>query len=390
VSAKVFLHVDMDAFFASVEQRDNPELRGRPVIVGAPPDRRGVVAAASYEARRFGIHSAMPSGEAARLCPDAVFVNSNMRRYKEVSRQVFSVFERFTPLVEPLSVDEAFLDVSGSLKLFGSGREIGEKIRAIIREELELTASVGVAPNKFLAKLASDMNKPDGLTEVPFAEDAIIEFLAPLPVERVWGVGAVTRDALHSINVRTIRDLQLADEHLLVRKLGRHSADHLKLLAYGIDSREIGHVVKERSISKETTFNRDVTSRRKLEAVLLELVDNVGAQLRAKSEYAGVIRLKLRWKGFKTITRQRKLEQPCCDAFSLRRAALSLLQKESLIKPVRLIGIGLSGLSKHRGEQLELFDDAEDVSKKENLSHIVDKLQSRYGKEAVRRVRAPE
>ena len=218
---RVFLHVDMDAFFASVEQHDNPELRGKPVIVGAPADRRGVVAAASYEARTFGIHSAMPSGEAARLCPHAVFVRPNMKRYKQVSSQIFEIFERFTPLVEPLSVDEAFLDVTGSERLFGSGVEIGERIRQVILEELGLTASVGVAPNKFLAKLASDMDKPDGLTLVPFSREAIIAFLAPLSVDRIWGVGAVTQKRLDEKGIRTIADLQSADLVSLVSIVGR-------------------------------------------------------------------------------------------------------------------------------------------------------------------------
>jgi DNA polymerase-4 len=386
---RVFLHVDMDAFFASVEQHDHPELRGKPVIVGSPPGERGVVAAASYEVRKFGVYSAMPSNEAARRCPQAIFVKSNMKRYKEVSRQIFEIFERFTPLVEPLSVDEAFLDVTGSESLFGSGVEIGEKIRKAIKEETGLTASVGVAPNKFLAKLASDMDKPDGLTLVPFSEDAIIGFLAPLPVGRVWGVGSVTQKHLNQAGIETVGDLQKTDLRTLVGLVGLHSADHLKRLAYGRDSREIGGKVKDRSISKESTFARDISDRNRLENVLLNLIDNVGSQLRASGKYAGVIRLKLRWQGFKTISRQRRLNPPCCDAFTLRNAAVALLRKEQILQPVRLIGIGVSSLCDRQVEQLSLFDDIGDNrDKKEKLSHSVDALKKKFGNDSVGRPEA--
>lgn len=383
-----FLHVDMDAFFASVEQNDNPELRGKPVIVGSPADQRGVVAAASYEVREFGVFSAMPSGEAARRCPEAIFVRPNMKRYKEVSCQVFEIFERFTPLVEPLSIDEAFLDVTGSLKLFGSGVEIGEKIRQMIKEEIGLTASVGVAPNKFLAKLASDMDKPDGLTEVPFSRDAVIAFLEPLPVSKIWGVGAVTQKNLESKGIKTVGDLQRISIQKLISIVGEHSANHFKLLAYGEDAREIVTNEAEKSISKEHTFPKDVRSFEALEHVLFDLTDEVGEQLRAKRKYAGVIRLKLRWRGFKTITRQRQMRPPCCDAFSLRGAALALLKNEKISRPVRLIGIGVSGLCDRKTEQLSLFgDDMENREKRERLSHSVDTLQAEYGEKAVKRAK---
>jgi DNA polymerase-4 len=384
---RVFLHVDMDAFFASVEQHDNPELRGKPVIVGSPADQRGVVAAASYEARTYGIHSAMPTGEAARLCPHAVFVRPNMRRYKDVSNQMFAIFERFSPFVEPLSVDEAFLDVTGAGRLFGSGVEIGEKIRKAIHDELGLTASVGVAPNKFLAKLASDMDKPDGLTLVPFSQDAIIEFLAPLPVDRIWGVGAVTQKRLEARGICTISDLQQADLMTLVSVVGAHSAGHLQRLARGEDAREIVTEQREKSISKEHTFPKDVQDSEVLERVLLTLIDEVSETLRRKERYAGVLRLKLRWQGFKTITRQRQLRPPCCDAFSLRRAAVALLQNETISRPVRLIGIGVGHLSDRPIEQLSLFDEGAEVrQKQEALSRSVDALRLKYGSPAIGRV----
>ena len=384
---RVFLHVDMDAFFASVEQHDNPGLRGKPVIVGSPAERRGVVAAASYEAREFGVHSAMPSGEAARRCPHAIFVPPNGKRYSEVSRQIFSIFERFTPLVEPLSVDEAFLDVSGAEALFGTGTEIAEKIRDAIKTETGLTASVGIAPNKFLAKLASDMNKPDGVTVVPFARDAIVAFLAPLPVGRIWGVGAVTQQRLEDGGIRTVGDLQQTPVPALARLVGPHSADHLRQLAFGEDVREIVTAHEEKSISKEHTFAKDVTDVKVLEGVLLSLIDDVGGRLRGKERYAGVIRLKLRWQGFRTITRQRQLRPPCCDAFSLRKAAMAIFNDETIDQPVRLIGIGVSGLCDRPPEQLGLFDDSAQIrEKREHLSRPVDGLQEKFGQDAIGRV----
>ncbi len=377
----------MDAFFASVEQHDNPALRGKPVIVGSPAEQRGVVAAASYEAREFGVHSAMPSGEAARRCPDAIFVPPNGKRYSQVSQQIFEIFERFTPLVEPLSVDEAFLDVTGSEALFGSGVEIAEKIRSAIKAETGLTASVGVAPNKFLAKLASDMDKPDGVTVVPVARDAIIAFLAPLPVGRIWGVGAVMQRRLEAAGIHTIGDLQGTPSPVLARLMGAHAADHLRQLAYGEDTREIVTEREEKSISKEHTFAKDVTDVKVLEGVLLSLIDEVGGRLRAKERYAGVIRLKLRWQGFRTISRQRQLRPPCCDAFSLRQAALAIFNDEPINQPVRLIGIGVSGLCDRQPEQLGLFDDSVQVrEKREHLSRSVDDLQEKFGQDSIGRV----
>jgi DNA polymerase-4 len=379
---RVILHVDMDAFFASVEQLDHPELRGRPVVVGAPADQRGVVAAASYEARRFGIRSAMPSGEAARRCPEAVFMPPRMARYQEVSAAVFAIFERFTPLVEPLSIDEAFLDVSGSRALFGTGVDIAKAIRQAIRSETGLTATVGVAANKFLAKLASAMNKPDGLTVVPSSREDILAFLAPLPVGRIWGVGAVLQKQLNEAGIVTIGDLQQSPAAVLDPVAGRHTAEHLRRLAIGEDARELEIGREEKSISKEHTFSRDVRDAERLERMLLELVDEVGARLREHGHYAGTARLKLRWQDFKTITRQRPLEPPCCDDFNLRAAALALLQGEGVRQPVRLIGFGVSDLQEHPPAQLSLFGDDAGREKRERLCHAVDSLRKRFGAEA--------
>jgi len=378
--------VDMDAFFASVEQHDHPELRGKPVVVGAAPHQRGVVAAASYEARKYGIHSAMPSRDAGRLCPHAVFLPPNGRRYAEVSAQLFKILERFTPLVEPLSIDEGFLDVTAARRLFGTGREIALKIKAAIRAETGLTATVGVAPNKFLAKLASSMNKPDGLTVVPTAPAEIAAFLAPLPVTRLWGVGEATRQRLADAGLRTIGELQAAPESVVDRAVGRNAARHLCRLAWGEDDRAIETDREEKSISREHTFPEDCRDATVLKATLLELVDDVGAQVRAAGKYASLARLKLRWQGFKTITRQRPLPRPSCDDFTLRAAALELFAAEALIKPVRLIGFGVSRLSARAAGQLSLFDDeALAVERRERLSRTVDALRRRFGERIIGR-----
>jgi nucleotidyltransferase/DNA polymerase involved in DNA repair len=260
-SNRVFLHVDMDAFYASVEQRDHPEYRGKPVVVGCPPDQRGVVATASYEARTFGIHSAMPSREAGQRCPHAIFLPPDMPRYEMVSAQVFEIFGRYTPFVEGLSIDEAFLDVTGSLRLYGPGEEIARRIKADILSELALTCSVGVAPNKFLAKLGSEYRKPDGLTVLPFDPKAIIAFLRPLPVTRLWGVGKVTRQAFDRAALHTIGDVQDAPLALLQGVVGPHNAAHLRALAFGDDPARSNSMSARKSISREHTFLHDERSR---------------------------------------------------------------------------------------------------------------------------------
>ncbi|MBO7222558.1 MAG: DNA polymerase IV [Kiritimatiellae bacterium] len=378
------LHVDMDAFFAAVEQREHPEWRGKPVIVGAGPHERGVVSTASYEARKFGVHSAMPSREAYRLCPHGIFTPGNHILYSKVSAQIFDIFYRFTPFVEGLSCDEAFLDVYGSYKLFGSAYEIGEKIRKAIREELQLTASVGVATNKFLAKLASDMNKPDGITEVPTHPREIQRFLAPLSVRSIFGVGGMLAKELVRIGIRTIGDLQNVPLPTLVSLLGENTAFHLHSLAFGLDEREVVNERIEKSISREYTFGVDETNVEVIRQILLELSSDVGQQLRAANKYATTIKMKLRWSDFKTITRQRTLPFAICDDFSIRDAALDLLMQQNLSNPVRLIGIGVSGLLDEpnpQNPQLTLFADpaterTEETLKKERLSKTLDKLRS--------------
>ena len=385
---KTILHIDMDAFFAAIEQHDRPELKGKPVVVGSPPDKRGVVSTCSYEARKYGIHSAMPSRTAYRLCPHAVFLPVDGRRYHEVSEQIMAVFHRFTPLVEPVSVDEAFLDVTGARHLFGDGPAVAKKIKAAVLQETGLPCSVGVAPNMFLAKIASDLQKPDGLTVVPAPEKEIVKFLAPLPVSRMWGVGKKTQVALEAHRIRTIGDLQSADPEHLAEWVGPGAAETFRQLAFGLDGREVEPRSEEKSISNERTFEKDQSGSAEVESALLDLVDKVGARLRRAGNYAGTAQIKVRWRDFSTITRQRRLDPPCCDDITLRETALELLRKEGLHSPVRLIGFGVSGLCETpAGPQMELFacEERRMAGKREALSRAVDLIRSRFGLQSIRR-----
>ena len=380
----------MDAFFASVEQHDHPELRGKPVVVGAPPGQRGVVAAASYEARAFGVHSAMPSGIAARKCPDAIFVRGNMARYKEVSREIMRIFESYTPLVQPLSIDEAFLDVTGSQRLFGDGPTIAEKIRRDIRKQTGLTASVGIAPNLFLAKLASDMDKPDGITLVPSGQEAIEKFLAPLPIGRMWGVGKVMQKKLLSLGLPTLGKLQQCDPQTLEKAIGQRAANLFLRLAHGIDERGIALETKDKSISNETTFKEDQTDREQIESTYKQLIDKVGGRLRKAGFFATTVHLRLRWADFSTITRQTRLAIPCSDDTTLRESGLALLDEHLRPRPVRLIGFGVSGLTdtdQPKAQQLNLFD-APDTTlheKRGRLSRAADSIRQKYGDHSLQR-----
>jgi DNA polymerase-4 len=374
------LHVDMDAFFASVEQLDHPEWRGLPVVVGSPRDKRGVVCAASYEARKFGIRSAMPSREAGRLCPHAIFTPPNMARYAEVSRQVFAIFDRFTPQIEGLSLDEAFLDVTHSLCLFGDGLAIAEGIRKAIASELGLTASVGIAGNKFLAKIASDMNKPDGITVVPRGGEEIKAFLAPLPIGRLWGVGKVTEAAFRAAGFDTIGSLQRASREALVSLVGQARAEHFRQLVNGEDARRVEGDVEAKSISREHTFGEDVSDPRVLRDTLLELIEDVGRQLRESEKYARVVAIKVRWQGFDTITRRTTLPTAVCDDITLRAAALKMFDGVKLIRPVRLVGFGVSSLAESQGEQMSLFaTNGGPIQKRERLSRATDSIGKRFG-----------
>jgi DNA polymerase-4 len=379
----MILHVDMDAFYASVEELDDPGLVGQPVVVGGTPDGRGVVAAANYAARRYGIHSAMPAAQARRLCPHAVFIRSRMDRYVEVSRELRDIFARYTPLLEPLSLDEAFLDVTSSLRLFGDGQAIARRIKEEIRDELGLVASVGVAPNKFLAKLASDLDKPDGLVVVP--TDAIEAFLEPLPVSRLWGVGKVSNRDLAEMGVYTIGDLRRLPEELLVSRFAK-SAAHWARLARGIDDRRVVPDRDAKSISHETTFATDIGDAEVLKSWLLELTEQVATRLRRQGLRGKTVFIKVRYADFHTVTRSESLDAPSNVTRELYVTAARLLQAQLARspRPVRLLGMGASGITSEELEQGQLFE-TEDREQQRRIDTVVDSIKSRFGNRALRR-----
>jgi DNA polymerase-4 len=379
----MILHVDMDAFYASVEQRDRPELRGRPVIVGGSAESRGVVSAASYEAREFGVHSAMPTAVARRLCPDGVFLPVRMEHYAAISRQIRGILHSFTPLVEPLSLDEAFLDVRGCEQLFGPAPEIGRAIKRRIREETELVASVGVAPNKFLAKLASDVKKPDGFVVVE--AEGVAEFLAPLSIGRVWGVGAKAEKRFHDLGVYTIGQLAGLPEQVLNDHFGE-SGKHYWQLAHGCDDRPVVPDCAAKSISSETTFARDIGDRAVLRSWLLELTDQVVVRLRAVEARACTVELKLRSADFRTHTRSMTLADATDLTDTIWRAVAELFDRRmpQSVLPARLIGVGVSGLERGAPIQRHLFEESS-RAKQHAADHASDAIRERFGDEAIRR-----
>jgi len=363
----------MDAFFASVEQRDDPSLAGKPVIVGGP-SRRGVVCAASYEARPFGVRSAMPMGEALRRCPTAVVVPPRHGRYAEVSADVFAIFRRYTPLVEGLSFDEAFLDVTASRSLFGEGAVVARRIKDEIRSELRLTASAGVAPCKFAAKIASDLEKPDGLVVVP---DDVAAFLAPLAVERMWGVGPKAAARLRSQGIRTIGELAAAPPSLLEGLLGAWGAD-VAALARGLDERPVVPSREAVSIGAEETFERDVTSREELAVHLLAETERVAQRLVRAGLRAGVVTVKLKHADFTLRTRQMKLREPACDTTTLFEAVQTLLARfEIPRRGIRLTGVSASGLVPE-GSTRTLFPDPV-AEKRRSLEALVSAASDKFG-----------
>jgi len=377
--ARAILHVDMDAFYASVEQHDDPSLRGRPVIVGGPKKARGVVSAASYEARRFGVCSAMPLRRAARLCPGGIFVSGRMQRYREVSRRVFRILAEVTPRLEPLSVDEAFLDLTGCERLYDGGPTGAARLlRARIREECGLTASVGVAPNKFVAKIASDLHKPDGL--VVALPGHVAEFLAPLKVERMGGIGPRGAEALHALGVRTFGDLAQAPLARLRPAFGAASA-HLVALAAGRDARPVATCRALKSISHESTFREDTRDPERLHATLVELADKVAGRLRRQGLKARHVTLKIRYAPFRTLTRSATLPAATGGTGPLLEAAGALLQRrlESESTPVRLLGVQVAGFD----VQGRLF--AEEGARGKAIDVAVDSIRAKFGTRAVKR-----
>ena len=381
-AASTILHVDMDAFYASVEQRDHPELRRRPVLVGGIGSR-GVVMAASYEARPFGVHSAMPMATARRLCPQAVVMPGRMSHYAAIGRQLREIFLSFTPLVEPLSLDEAFLDVHGCEGLFGSATQIARKIKERIKAETGLVASVGVAPNKFLAKLAGDVGKPDGL--VVLAPEQVNGFLTPLPVGRLWGVGAKGEKRLHTLGIRTIGDLAERSQEVLVDHFGE-SGRHLWRLAHGLDDRRVIPDRQSKSISTETTFAQDIGDRSLLRGWLLDLVDELGGRLRHAGLRARVIELKLRSSDFHTWSRARTLPAPSDVTEVLWQAAADLFEHSLSddMLPLRLLGVGAARLTSDDMVQGDLFDE-DQRERHAALDRTVDTIREQFGSSAIRR-----
>ncbi|MBI5603513.1 MAG: DNA polymerase IV [Deltaproteobacteria bacterium] len=375
------IHLDMDAFYASVEVLDNPELKGKPVIVGGPK-QRGVVSAASYEARKFGVHSALPTAQAMALCPQGFFLPVRMARYKEVSDQIFEIFHRFTPLVEPLSIDEAFLDVTASQQLFGPAEAIARRIKNVVREDIGLTVSAGVAPSKLVAKIASDLNKPDGLTVVP--EGKVRQFLAPLPIERLWGVGRVTQKDLSLLNVKTIGDLSRLPKDLLQRRFGQQGLQ-LYFLSKGIDDREVQPERKAKSIGREETFPEDIREKERAGKELLALSHRVAKRLRRHKAAGQTITLKVTYHDFTRITRSLTVPAATDDGRKIYRVCLDLLEKTEIgKKSIRLLGIYLSHLTKPGEGQLFLFDQNNGFKKGTKLNNALDAIQEKYGDQAIR------
>jgi DNA polymerase IV len=378
---RTILHVDLDAFFAAVEQRDRPELRGRPVIVGGGgPNQRGVVSAASYEARKFGVHSAMPLRTAGRLCPNGVFLPVDGAKYQAVSREVMTILRRYTPLVEPISIDEAFLDVTGSRKLFGDGETIGRLVKKAIHEEVGLTASVGVARTKLVAKIASDLRKPDGLVVVkPGDEEA---FLRPLPISRLWGVGAKSAAALSEYGVRTIGDLAALPADLLIRRFGKHGAS-LGDRARGLDADPVGNRDAAKSVGHEHTFDVDTSDRDVIERTILAMSEGVAGRLRDSHVRASTVTVKIRDTSFRTITRQRTLSEPTDLTEPIFRTALELARPEVRGLKIRLLGVTASGLGER--DQLSLFD--ADDPRRRRVTEAADTVRHRFGERAITRAR---
>ncbi|HAW29224.1 MAG TPA: DNA polymerase IV [Planctomycetaceae bacterium] len=378
---RTILHVDMDAFYASIEERDHPELQGQPIIVGGRAEHRGVVSAANYPARKFGVHSAMPMKTARQLCPQAHFFPVRMSDYAEVSQSLQKIFRKYTPLVEPLSLDEAFLDVSGSQLLFGNGREIAASIKQEVRHSLQLIASVGVAPNKFLAKIASDADKPDGLVVVE--PDKIQEFLDPLPVSRVWGIGKMATQRFNRLGIQTISQVRVLEPKILTELFGEQGL-HLWNLSQGLDERAVIPERQAKSISRETTFSSDVNDLEILRIILMDLVEDVSRRLRKNKLRGKTIQLKIRYDDFSTFTRSITVSQPTDLTREIEQSALLMLDQKLPERPlsIRLIGVGVTGFQSGSQHQKSLFDE-EDQQKYSRLDQVKDQIASRFGSNSI-------
>jgi len=382
---RTILHVDLDAFYAAVEQRDDPKLRGKPVLVGGSA-RRGVVASCSYEARRFGIHSAMPMAEAMRRCPHAIVMRHRMERYAEASRQFFAILGDFSPDVEGLSLDEAFLDITGSERLLGDGRTIATAIKTRVRAELELVASVGIAPIKLAAKIASDIDKPDGLRVV--TPEGLLGFLHALPMTRLWGVGGATREILASMGLSTIGDVARYPEAALVARLGAVTGHHLAALARGEDARPVISEHEPVTVGHQETFDDDVDDKGELTVILLSQADRVAVRLRDDRLRARAVVLIIKYDDFRQITRRTTLDSATSDGGVLARTAIELLSKVPIEdrkgQRVRLCGISAQNLEPRDAPRQLGFDEAA-REKGERLGDTLDKVTAKFGKSAIKR-----
>jgi DNA polymerase-4 len=380
---KSILHLDIDAFYPAVEVLDNPKLKGKPVIVGGSRER-GVVSSASYEARTFGVHSAQPMAAAMGLCPRGVCLPVRMSRYQQVSSQIFQIFHRFTPLVEPISIDEAFLDVTGSTRLFGQAHEMAASIKQMVHQETGLTISAGLAPSKFVAKIASDLEKPDGLTIV--LPEQVQAFLAPLPIDKMWGVGKQTQKRLQGLGIRTIGDLGGFPVKALEKRLGKHGIK-MHQLALGIDERDVCPCSEIKSVGHEETFSQDIVKQEAARKKVLFLSQKVARRMRRKGISGRTITLKIKYSDFVQVTRSATLAAFTCDGHTLFATALRLMAKTDVgKKPVRLLGVSVSQLS-HASpslKQLSLFQEEETLSKRKNLNTALDCVSERFGDDAIR------
>ena len=371
--------MDLDAFFASVEQQEHPEYQGRPVVVGAQPGQRGVVAAASYEARRHGIRSAMPIAEASRRCPDAVFVRPDMERYREYSRHVFEILETLPPSIEAASIDEAYMDVSGLEKLMGTPETIGREIKHRIHTETGLTASVGIGPNRLIAKLGSDYHKPDGLTVI--APGQVLDFLAPMPVSNLRGLGRQTQKVFDRLGIKTVEQLRATPLQRLQQHLGDKAAASFSRQALGIASNVIQSGQGRKSISKETTFGTDVRDNTVLHDTLRRLCADVAKTARREKLSGSVITLKIRFAGFETYTRQYKRSTPTHDERNMLKTAWQLFLHGKLPdKPVRLIGIGISDWEEDHPAQTDLFTEPAQQEDNKRVLNTIDAVAEKFGK----------
>lgn len=382
--SKIIFHIDLDAFFVSVEQRDNPALRGKPVIIGADPKGgkgRGVVSTCSYEAREFGIHSAMPISQAYRACPNGIYLKPNMQKYHQASDEVFKVFQEFSPDMQPISVDEAFLDMTGSCHLFGTSKEAGKKLRQRVKDETGLTASVGIAPTMMVAKIASDHCKPDGLLEI--TENEVLEFLHPLKIRKLWGIGPKTQAVLEDLGIFTVGDIAKFSEQKLYDLLGEHGL-HLYALSHGVDDRDVEVDGEVKSVSHEETFEKDTEEQRLIFDTLLELSEKVSRRLREHELKGRLLTLKVRLTGFKTYMHCKRFDERTNHADKIFKKAKELFVDHfSSAGSVRLIGVRVSNFNDGYVADSLFIDEKNERS--EAVHQAVDKIQDKFGTGSIKR-----